>query len=178
MNPDNPIQIAPGLRIRLCTEEDFAQIWPFFRSIIQAEETYAFDPAMSEEQARHLWLQLPLKTYVVEQDGLAQHGSRILASYYIKANAAGPGSHVCNCGYMVSSAAQGMGLARQMCEHSQQVARALGFQAMQFNSVVSSNKVAVQLWQKLGFEIVGTLPKAYRSASLGLVDAYVMYKWL
>ncbi|MCE6982080.1 GNAT family N-acetyltransferase, partial [Pseudomonas frederiksbergensis] len=95
-----------------------------------------------------------------------------------KANAAGPSNHVSNCGYMVCDAARGRGVARLMCEHSQQLARELGFLAMQFNSVVSSNEVAVALWQKLGFAIVGRLPKAYRHARLGLVDSLVMYKWL
>ena len=49
---------------------------------------------------------------------------------------------------------------------------------MQFNSVVASNTVAVVLWQKLGFAIVGTLPKAYRHARLGLVDCHVMFRSL
>ena len=98
--------------------------------------------------------------------------------YYLKANAGGPGDHVSNCGYMVSEAARGRGVARLMCEHSQQVARERGFLAMQFNSVVSTNEVAVALWQKLGFEIVGRLPRAYRHARLGFVDSLVMFKWL
>ena len=79
---------------------------------------------------------------------------------------------------MVTPAARGKGVARQMCEHSQQVARQHGFEAMQFNAVVATNQVAVALWQRLGFTIVGTIPNAYRHASQGLVDSYVMYKAL
>lgn len=127
---------------------------------------------MSLEQARELWLKLPQHTLVAEQDG------ELLGSYYLKANAAGPGNHVCNCGYMVSEAARGRGVARLMCEHSQQLARDNGFLAMQFNSVVASNTVAVALWTALGFETVGRLPRAYRHARLGLVDCLVMFKWL
>nr|WP_255229692.1 GNAT family N-acetyltransferase [Pseudoalteromonas sp. HM-SA03] len=79
---------------------------------------------------------------------------------------------------MVSSLARGKGVARLMCEHSPQQALALGFEAMQFNSVVSTNEVAIKLWQKLGFTIIGTIPKAYKHGKLGLVDSYIMYKWL
>lgn len=79
---------------------------------------------------------------------------------------------------MVSSEVRGKGIARQMCEHSQETAVELGFDSMQFNSVVSTNQVAVKLWEKLGFQIVGIIPKAYQHADLGLVDSYVMYKWL
>ena len=109
---------------------------------------------------------------------LAEEDGELLGSYYLKPNAAGPGAHVGNCGYMVCEQARGRGVARLMCEHSQKLARQEGFLALQFNSVVATNAVAVALWHKLGFETVGRLPKAYRHARLGLVDCLVMYKWL
>ncbi|MBJ9973975.1 GNAT family N-acetyltransferase [Pseudomonas sp. S75] len=158
--------------IRPMTDEDFERFWPTFQAVVQARETYAYDPDLTQQQARHLWLELPLHTCVAEAEGV------LLGAYYLKANAAGPGAHVGNCGYMVTEQARGRGVARAMCEHSQKLARQAGFLALQFNSVVASNEVAVALWQKLGFEIVGRLPKAYRHARLGLVDCLVMYKWL
>ena len=102
--------------------------------------------------------------------------AKFLGTYYLKTNHNGPGQHVCNCGYMVSSAARGKGLARRMCEHSQIIAREMGYRAMQFNFVASSNEVAVSLWQKLGFQIVGRLPKAFDHPTQGFVDAFVMYR--
>ncbi|MDW5419070.1 GNAT family N-acetyltransferase [Iodobacter sp. CM08] len=150
----------------------FSQFWPTFAAIIQAEETYAFEAGLSEQQAYELWCVLPTETFVLVEDG------ELLGSYYIKPNASGPGAHVCNCGYMVAAAARGKGVAQRLCLHSQQRALALRFKAMQFNAVVSTNTVAVALWQKLGFEVVGRVPKAYQHKSLGLVDTLVMYKWL
>lgn len=158
--------------IREATDADFAQIWPIFQKIVQAQDAYAFDPDTSREQAYAIWMTRPLQTFVAEESGTI-HGS-----YYIVANKAGPGDHVSNCGYMVSETARGRGIAAAMCKHSQDVARELGFKAMQFNMVVSTNKPAVGLWQKLGFKIVGTLPRSFRHAELGYVDAHVMYKWL
>ncbi|TQV84914.1 GNAT family N-acetyltransferase [Aliikangiella coralliicola] len=160
------------MNISQITEEDFKSFWPTLKLIIEAEETYAFDPQMSFEQAHHLWCGIPQVTYVAKEDDV------ILGSYYLKPNMAGPGSHVCNCGYMVTPAARGKGVARRLCEHSQDVAKELGYLAMQFNSVVSSNDIAVKLWQKLGYEIIGTIPQGFRHKKLGLVDSYIMYKQL
>lgn len=159
--------------IRTATHDDFAAIWPIFEEIVGAGDSYAFDVETNRDQAYRLWMELPRQTFVCEDDT-----GQILATYYLKTNQAGPGSHVCNCGYMVASSARGLGLATLLCEHSQQVARDLGYLAMQFNFVASSNEGAVRLWTKLGFETVGRLPRAFQHPTLGLVDALVMYKWL
>lgn len=160
------------MQIREATETDFEGIWPIFHEVVSAGDTYAYWQDTPREEARRIWMHTPRKTYVVEE------GGQILGTYFIKTNQAGPGSHVCNCGYMVSARARGRGLATSMCEHSQQIALDLGYKAMQFNFVVSSNEGAVRLWTKLGFETVGCLPRAFRHPTLGYVDALVMYKWL
>ena len=160
------------MNIREATKEDFDNIWPIFHEVAAAGDTYAYPRDTTREQALALWMDYPRKTYLWEEDG------QVLGTYYIKTNQAGPGDHVCNCGYMVSSLARGRGLATAMCEHSQQVAVELGYQAMQFNFVASSNEGAVRLWNKLGFATVGRLPRAFNHPSLGYVDALVMYKWL
>ena len=158
--------------IREITKADFELFWPAFKSVIQAQETYAFDPNMNFDEAYQLWCASPIKTFVFEE------GRQILGSYYIKANGAGPSNHICNCGYMVTEFARGKGIAKKLCLHSQQVAVELGFKAMQFNSVVSTNEIAIKLWQKLGYNIIGTIPNAYRHGQLGFVDSYIMYKQL
>ncbi|WP_293268554.1 GNAT family N-acetyltransferase [Neptunomonas sp.] len=158
--------------IRETTKSDFEEFWPCFERIVKAQETYAFEPDMSYEDTFHLWCKTPLKSFVLEENG------KVLGTYFLKANAQGPGNHICNCGYMVNEHARGKGIAKKLCEHSQQTALALGFKAMQFNSVVSSNSVAVNLWKKLGFTIIGTVPFAYRHSKLGHINSYIMHKQL
>lgn len=160
------------MEIREATSKDFDDIWPIFHEIVAAGETYAYKRDTNKEQAKSIWLDAPRKTYVFEENGT------ILGTYFIKTNQAGPGDHVCNCGYMVSIAARGQGLATKMCEHSQLIGRELGYKAMQFNFVAASNEGAVRLWHKLGYDTVGTLPKAFNHPKHGFVDAFVMYKWL
>lgn len=160
------------LIIREARARDWPALWPIVRPIIRAGETYAIDPALSEEGARALWMEAPAGTYLAEQ------GGEVRGTYYIKTNHPGGGAHVCNCGYMVAEAARGRGVAAAMCAHSQEAARALGYRAMQFNLVLCSNSGAIRLWEKMGYETVGRLPRAYQHPKLGLVDALVMYKWL
>ena len=134
------------MHIREAFAEGFDGIWPTFHAIVSAGQTYTYDQNTTKEQALKIWIETPRKTYVATED------NHILGAYYLKTNQAGPGNHVCNCGYMVSANAGGKGLATAMCQHSQEQALKLGYKAMQFNFVVSTNKAAVGLWEKLGFD--------------------------
>lgn len=158
--------------IRLARAEDWPALWPHLRTVIRAGETYAIARRTSEAAARHLWLEGPRACYVATSD------KALLGTYYIKTNHPGGGAHVCNCGYMVLEAARGQGIAAAMCRHSQREAIRLGYKAMQFNLVLESNQGAIRLWERLGFETVGRLPRAFDHPRHGLVDARVMYKWL
>ncbi|MEY1556024.1 N-acetyltransferase family protein [Yoonia sp. R2331] len=155
--------------IRAAAPSDHDAIWALLEPVFRAGETYAVDPAISRDDALAYWTG-GAACYVTEVDGA------IVGTYYIRTNQPGGGAHVCNCGYVVGDAARGRGLAGQMCEASQEQARALGYRAMQFNFVLASNAGAVRLWRRLGFETVGTIPAAFDHPKLGMVDAYVMYK--
>lgn len=161
-----------GLEIRSARAEDAEALWPILREVIRAGDTYAIDPGITRDRALEMWMETPRACYVAEVEG------RILGTYYIKTNHAGAGAHVCNCGYMVAPHARGQGIARAMCAHSQDAAMKLGYLAMQYNLVAETNVGAIALWEKMGFETVGRLPRAFRHPETGLVDARVMYKWL
>lgn len=161
------------MEIRKYKESDWELIWPIMKKVFRAGETYAYSPSISAKEAYIVWIESPQETYV----SIGKE-NEILGTYYIKPNQPELGSHVCNCGYIVSKNARNKGVATSMCEHSQQKAKDLGFRAMQYNLVVSTNEGAIRLWKKLGFKVVGVLPKAFMSMSLGYVDAFVMYKVL
>jgi len=158
--------------IRPATPADAAAIWTIIEPTIRAGETYALDRDMSEADALAYWFGADKEAFVAEEGGV------ILGTYNLRANQAGGGAHVANCGYMTGAAATGRGVARAMCLHSIEHAKKCGFRAMQFNFVVSSNVRAVGLWQSLGFEIVGRLPGAFEHPALGFVDALVMVRAL
>jgi ribosomal protein S18 acetylase RimI-like enzyme len=160
------------LRIRSAAGSDGDAIWNIFHEIVVVGDTYAFDPGMSREEALAFWFRADTQTYVAEKDG------GVVGTYILRPNQLGPGSHVANAAFLVGSNAQGLGVGRKMGEHCLSEARRLGFRAMQFNFVVSTNISAIHLWQKLGFKIVGTLPGAFRHPKTGYVDVYVMFRSL
>jgi L-amino acid N-acyltransferase YncA len=163
-----------AVAIRPYEAGDWSAVADILRPIIRSGEYYTFDPETSDEEIEQIWIAAPQETYVA----IEPESGRVVGTYYLKPNWPGLGSHVANAGYAVSEEAQGRGVASTMCEHSLHRARELGFRAMQFNFVVSTNERAVQLWRRHGFEIVGVLPEAFRHARLGYVDVFVMFRKL
>ena len=158
--------------IRKSTDSDHDAIWSIFREVIAAGDTYPLDPNISREEALAYWFQRDAHVFVAEQS------REIVGSYTLHANQMGGGAHVANAGFIVAKSGRGQGIGRAMGEHCLNEARRIGFRAMQFNFVVSTNESAVKLWQDLGMKIVGTLPGAFRHPVRGLVDVYVMYQEL
>jgi len=161
------------IEIRPAAEADFEAIWTIFCAHIVAGESYVFTTATSREAGHHYWLGQGVRSFVA-----VSAAGRVLGMYRLVPNQVGRGHHVANASFMVSPAAQGAGIGRLLGEHCLAAARDQGYLAMQFNHVVSTNTAAIRLWKKLGFSIVGTLPKAFRHKRLGYVDAYVMYQLL
>jgi GrpB-like predicted nucleotidyltransferase (UPF0157 family)/GNAT superfamily N-acetyltransferase len=168
------LQWARGIAIREATPEDWAAIWPFLREIVVAGETFAYDPEMSEDQARELWMVgAPGRTVVaVDEDGT------VLGTANMYANRPGPGAHVASASFMVDPHRGGRGVGRALGEHAIAWARSEGFRAMQFNAVVETNTRAVGLWRSLGFEVLATVPEAFRHPALGYVGLHLMYRRL
>jgi L-amino acid N-acyltransferase YncA len=165
------------LLIRPATEADLNAIWSIFQTHVAAGETYAFGAGTSREDCYAYWFAPQVSAFVATQE-VEPGRERVLGLYKQQPNQVGRGDHVANASYMVSPFARGAGVGCRLGQHSIREARRLGYLAMQFNFVVSTNDAAIHLWKRLGFSIVGTLPKAFRHRRLGYVDAYVMYQLL
>jgi len=154
--------------IRPATAEDDDAVWSLFQEVVRAGDVFAYDATTTREEVRKLWTPAHV----------ALLGGEVVGSYYVKPNQPGRGAHVCNAGYMVAASARGRGIGRAMGEHSIVEARRLGYRAMQYNFVVATNIGALALWEKLGFQVVGRLPQAFRHPQQGLVDALVLHRLL
>jgi L-amino acid N-acyltransferase YncA len=158
-------------RIRPFDAADWPAVWALLEPVFRAGETFPHDPAISEVEARTLWVDQSRAVMVA----IAAEGA-VVGTYYLRPNSLTLGAHVANAGYVVAEHWRRQGIGSQLCQHSLQLARQLGFRAMQFNLVVSTNTAGLRCWRQNGFQIVGTLPGAFRHKSFGFVDALVMFQ--
>jgi ribosomal protein S18 acetylase RimI-like enzyme len=167
------------MKIRAATEADRDAIWQIFNEVIVSGETYPINPDFGRNDALAYWFQPGAHAYVCERlgSGGAQE-IQIVGAYTVHPNQSGGGAHVANAAFIVAKEARGRGIGRALGKHCLNQARRLGFRAMQFNFVISTNEPAMKLWQDLGMKIVGTLPGAFRHPEKGYVDVYVMFRSL
>lgn len=161
-----------GLEIRNHRPEDESAIAEIFAQIVATADSYPFTPDTPATAAIDFWCRRVSACRVATIDGV------VVGSAYIKPNLPGLASHVCNAGFMVAAEARGRGLGRRLCEDAMAEARRLGFRAMQFNAVVASNRTAVELWQRCGFSIIGTVPEGFAHGRHGWTDLHIMFRRL
>jgi L-amino acid N-acyltransferase YncA len=157
------------VEIRNARDEDWPGIWAIVAEVLAEGDAYTYDPDMTETQARAKWLApTPWCTTV------AIDGDQVLGAATWGPNQSGPGSHICNANFVVSSDTRGRGVGTALVEDTLDRARADGYAGMQFNAVVETNP-AVAMYERMGFEIIGTVPGAFRHPRLGPVGLHVMY---
>ncbi len=159
------------MEIREFAEADWAQVWPIIKDVIEARDTYTYDPDMTSEQARSIWLE-PSPGHTV----VAVEESRVLGTAKMGPNRPGPGSHVSTASFMVGPQARGKGVGTALCRYALAWARARGYAGMQFNAVTETNLSAIEIYKRLGFTIVGTVPGAFRHRDHGRVGLHIMYR--
>jgi len=160
------------LSIRAARFTDQESVWQALEPTVRAGESLPLPRDLTRQGALDHWFSARHEVFVAEQAGT------IVGSYYLRERRGGGGSHVANSVYVVSPSATGRGIAQAMGEHSLTRARERGFSAIELDFVVVSEERRVKLWQRAGFRVVGTLPKAFQHPSLGAIDALVLYREL
>lgn len=145
-------------------------MWSIVREVILAQETFPYDPDMTEDQAHRTWIEAPPGLTIVATDH-----DRVVGTAKMGPNRPGPGSHISTASFMVAAADRGRGVGTALCRFALDWARRLGYAGMQFNAVVEANRCAVELYRRQGFEIVGTVPRAFAHPTHGRVGLHVMY---
>ncbi len=157
------------VEIRAASDDDWPGVWAIVAEVLAEGVAYTYDPEMTEDEARGKWLPPAPWRSTVTVDG-----GQVLGAATWGPNQSGPGSHISNANFVVSSETRGQGVGTALVEDTLARARAEGYAGMQFNAVVETNP-AVALYERLGFEIIGTVPRAFQHPRLGPVGLHVMY---
>jgi L-amino acid N-acyltransferase YncA len=158
------------MQVREFEDSDWAQVWPIIHDVVQARATFPYDPDMTAGEARAMWIESPPGRTVVAADG-----ERVLGTAKMGPNRPGPGAHIATASFMVAADARGRGVGTALTRHALDWARRNGYAGMQFNAVVESNHAAVRLYQRLGFAVLGTVPRAFTHPEQGRVGLHLMY---
>ena len=160
-----------AIEIRPAQPADAEAVWAILEAVVRAGDTFMNDPESGRDDVLGTWEGPATHNYVAELDG------EILGAYLLRPTQPGLGSHIANASFAVAPSGRGHGVGRAMGEHALAEAKRLGFRAMQFNAVVSTNEPAISLWRSLGFEEVGRIPEAFRQGE-GYADTLVMHRVL
>lgn len=160
-----------GFTLDLFVNDDEKQLYDIFRQVVDTGDFFPYKSSSVEEFKRHFFGPHS-HVYVCHSE------TEVAGGFYIKQNYSGRSSHIANAAYMLKDSYRGQGLGTLLVKASLQIAKVLGFEAMQFNMVLQQNSSAIKLYQKLGFEIVGTIPEAIRNDDGSAQDGYVMFRKL
>lgn len=154
----------------LCNKEnEKRELYELFLEIIKEGNSYP--QVMPFEYSDFLNYFFPTNSKVL----ICKGGPEIIGGFYLKPNFPGRASHIANCGYIVKKEYRGKGIGFHLGKYSIDIAKELGYTSIIFNLVFSENKSAINLWQKLGFKIIGIIPGAVKKDIGNFQDAYIMF---
>ena len=161
-----------GLTLKPYSQEDENGLHSIFREVVDSGILFPYE-CSSIQEFYHQFLGSKSHVYVCHSST-----SEVVGGFYIRSNFSGRSSHIANAAYMVKSSYRGQGIGTLLVKASLEIAKDLGFQAMQFNMVLSQNVIAIKLYQKLGFNIIGTIPQAIRNSDGSYQEGYILHREL
>lgn len=158
-----------GIVFDFCSDNEKKALYKLFLEIVKEGDSYPQLLPFSYEEFLDYFC--PPKSMVV----IAKKDSQIIGAFYIKPNFPGRASHIANCGYIVKKEFRSQGVGFHLGKCSIDIAKELGYGGIIFNLVFKENTRSIKLWQKLGFQIIGTIPNAAKKDDGAYQDAFIMF---
>lgn len=161
-----------GYALKTYQKKDETGLYKIFKEVVDSGSQFPYE-SNSLQEFRRQFLNKDGQVYVCHSPS-----NDVIGGFYIKSNFPGRSKHIANAAYMIKDGHRGKGVGSLLIKASLHFAKSLGFQALQFNMVLSQNTNAVNIYKKLGFKILATLPTAVRNLDETYQDGYVMYRTL
>ena len=159
------------MTIREYTKKDLDSMVKIWNQVVEDGVAFPQEECLTPERGQE---------FFAAQDycAVAEEAGEVLGLYILHPNNVGRCGHICNASYAVASRARGRGLGEALVRHCLDKAKELGFGILQFNAVVSSNTPALNLYRKLGFTQLGTIPGGFLMKDGSYQDIIPHYKKL
>lgn len=159
-----------GCKLQTYKSNDEDELFAIFKEVVDTGCQFPYESSSKDEF--HAQFFAPTSQVYVCRSSQGH----VIGGFYLRPNYSGRSGHIANAAYMIKSTHRGLGIGTLLIKASLQIAKSLGFLAMQFNMVLSQNTNAIKLYEKLGFEIIGTIPNAIRNSDKSFQDGHTMYR--
>jgi len=150
--------------------KDEEELLAIFKEVVDTGCQFPYENSSREEFHTH-FVGPTSRVYVCRSSQ-----GHVIGGFYLKPNYSGRSKHIANAAYMIKNTHRGLGIGTLLVKASLHTAKSLGFLAMQFNMIFSQNSGAIKLYEKLGFEITGTIPNGIRNSDGSFQDGQTMYR--
>jgi DNA-binding MarR family transcriptional regulator len=168
----NTLLAQKGLTLKPFVQEDEESLYNIFQEIVESGNQVHFECSSKQEFYRQ-FLESGSQVFTAH---LSER--ELVGGFTIKPNFSGRSKHVANAVYMIKRIHQGRGIGTLLVKASLEFAKQLGFRAMQFNMVLSENHIALKLYQKLGFNIIGTISRAIKNLDGSYQEGLILHREL
>lgn len=151
---------------------DIPKMRSIWNEVVEAANAFPQETGFSDDAEASEFFSSQTYTGVCECDG------KIAGLYILHPNNIGRCSRIANASYAVSGESRGKGIGKRLVEDSLLQAKSFGFYVLQFNAVVASNTAAIHLYEKLGFERLGKIPKSFRRKDGSFEDLLLFFHQL
>lgn len=139
--------------IRQYGKQDICEMTRIWNEVVDEGIAFPQIDYLTESSAKKFFAAQTYSAVAVDKET-----GKIQGLYILHPNNIGRCGHICNASYAVSSSTRGFHIGYRLVEDSLVQAKACGFGVLQFNAVVESNIHARNLYKRLGFIELGTVP--------------------
>lgn len=160
------------ITIRPLEERDLPAAVAIWNRVVEDGAAFPQLELLTEESGRRFFAGQSYTGLACAGDG------EVLGLYILHPNNVGRCGHICNASYAVRADVRGRHVGEALVRHCLKMGRELGFRILQFNAVVASNTPALQLYAKLGFTRLGTIPGGFQRKDGHYEDIILHYHLL